>query len=95
MGTSHAKGVLPVQPLGLTYCWYKKEEFQDLPAEHQAWLHYEKKRRDNKGLNDKKKEKRHVKALLYKERCRLAKLKSMLSKKDEKKDQDDDAGTDK
>ena len=77
----------PPKPDGLQYRWYKKEEFKALPEEAQAWLRYEKNHRSKEGLEDKKKEKRRLKTLLRKEKCKLAKLKAKVEKK---KDDDKD-----
>jgi hypothetical protein len=67
----------PQQPPGR---WYKKEEFRALPKEHQAWLSYEKKRRDQANKSTAKSEKRRIKAAFRKEKRKLAKLQTKTEK---------------
>lgn len=74
----------PTQPPGLTYRWYKKEEFRDLPEDHKAWLRYEKRRRDKNSSSSGKFEKRKVKNLVRKEKRKLAKLKAQTTKASDK-----------
>jgi hypothetical protein len=64
----------PQQPAGLSYRWYKKEEFMALPKEHQTWLSFEKRRRDQLNRNRGKKEKNKIKAAVRKEKRKFAKL---------------------
>jgi hypothetical protein len=74
----------PQQPPGLTYRWYKKDEFRALPKEHQAWLSYEKKRRDQANKDSGKKEKKKIKAAVRKEKRKLAKLQAKTEKESKK-----------
>ncbi len=96
LGTGHVKGAGagadPPKPPGLTYRWYQPDEWRKLPEDHKAWLRHEKKRRDKAGLNNKKKEKRRVKALIRKERRKLAKLQAKNSKKKEEDSKDNGDG---
>lgn len=69
----------PGQPPGLTYRWYKKDEFAALPEEHKTWLRAEKKRRDQEAKKAKK-DKKSIKSALKKEKRKLAKLKTEVKK---------------
>ena len=75
----------PAQPPGLTYRWYKKEEFRELPEAHKTWLRYEKRRRDKSSTSTGKTEKRRVKNLIRKEKRKLAKLQAKTSDKSKTK----------
>jgi hypothetical protein len=57
----------PPKPPGLTYRWYKKDEFRALPEDHQEWLCYEKRRRDKESTAALKGNKRKVKNLIRKD----------------------------
>jgi hypothetical protein len=74
----------PQQPPGLTYRWYKKEEFRALPKEHQTWLSYEKRHRDQLNKSSGKKEKKKIKAAVRKEKRKLAKLQAKAEKESKK-----------
>jgi hypothetical protein len=74
----------PPKPPGLTFRWYKKEEFNSLPEEHKAWLRWEKRRRDQESKGEKK-DRRKIKAAIRKEKRKLAKVK--LANKKAKQDQ--------
>jgi hypothetical protein len=80
----------PQQPPGLTYRWYKKEEFRALPKEHQVWLSYEKRRRGQLNKNTGKREKSKIKAAVRKEKRKLAKLQAKTDKETKKARQGDD-----
>lgn len=81
----------PTKPPGLTYRWYKKDEFRALPEDHQEWLRYEKRRRDKEATAALKGDKRKVKNLIRKEKRKLAKLKA-ASKESKKVDERDNSG---
>jgi hypothetical protein len=74
----------PHQPPGLTYRWYKKKEFRALPKEHQTWLSYEKRRRDQLNKSSGKKEKKKIKAAVRKEKRKLAKLQAKTENESKK-----------
>jgi septum formation inhibitor MinC len=87
----------PQQPAGLSYRWYKKEEFRALPKEHQTWLSYEKRRRDQLNKRSGKMEKNKIKAAVRKEKRKLAKqAKTDMASKKVRQGGDDrnDYGTD-
>jgi hypothetical protein len=90
---SHASGdkSAPPKPPGLTYRWYKKDEFPGLPEDHQEWLRYEKRRRDKESTAALKGNKRKVKNLIRKEKCKLAKVKAS-TKEGKKADDKDNSG---
>ncbi len=81
----------PPKPPGLTYRWYKKDEFRALPEDHQEWLRYEKRRRDKESTAALKGNKRKVKNLIRKEKRKLAKLKA-ANKEGKKADEKDNSG---
>jgi hypothetical protein len=82
----------PPKPPGLTYRWYKKDEFRALPEDHQEWLrYYEKRRRDKESTAALKGNKRKVKNLIRKEKRKLTKLKAS-NKEGKKADERDNSG---
>jgi hypothetical protein len=80
----------PPKPPGLTYRWYKKDEFRALPEDHQEWLCYEKRCRDKESTAALKENKRKVKNLIRKEKRKLAKLKAS-NKEGKKADEKDNS----
>jgi hypothetical protein len=79
MATSGGESGAPPKPPGLTYRWYKKEEFNALPEDHKAWLRWEKRRRDQESKEGKK-DRRKIKAAIRKEKRKLAKIKKASKK---------------
>jgi len=75
-------------PAGLTYRWYKKDEFRALPKEHQDWLRAEKRRRgQGKG------EKKNLTAALQRAKRKIAMLEAS-SDSDKKAKRAKDKGKD-
>jgi hypothetical protein len=55
----------PPKPPGLTYRWYKKDEFRALPEDHQEWLRYEKRRSDKESTAALKGNKHYSRVFLF------------------------------
>jgi hypothetical protein len=80
----------PQQPPGLTYHWYRKEEFRALPKKQQTWLSYKKRRRDQLYKNSGKKDKKKIKAARRKEKRKPTKLQAKTDKETKKAKQGSD-----